>query len=79
MPEKYGCFLSKGGFSRADKTGTIAELIGRVIDSGTTSVTVEVKMFGEDLLSGERHLAAEGKFVLVAINKKGSPSPISAS
>jgi acyl-CoA hydrolase len=58
------------------KQGQIAEFIGRVIKTGKTSITVEVEMHGEDLISGKRQLSAKGNFVLVAVDKKGRPVSI---
>ncbi len=55
------------------KHGQLAEFIGRIVKAGTTSITVEVEMYGEDLLSGKRQLSARGNFILVAIDKKGKP------
>ncbi len=51
--------------------GQLAEFIGRVVKTGTSSITVEVEMYGEDLLSGKRQLSARGNFILVAVDKKG--------
>jgi acyl-CoA hydrolase len=53
------------------KHGQLAEFIGHVIKTGTTSITVEVEMYGEDLISGKRQLSAKGNFILVAVDKKG--------
>lgn len=58
------------------KHGQLAEFIGRVVKTGATSITVEVEMYGEDLLSGKRQLSARGNFILVAIDKKGKPVKI---
>jgi acyl-CoA hydrolase len=55
------------------KHGQLVELIGRVVRSGRTSITVEVEMYGEDLLTGLRELSAKGKFVLVAVDENGKP------
>lgn len=57
--------------------GQLAELRGRVVSTGRTSITVEVDLFSEDLVSGERQLCAQGAFVLVAVdeNLKSIPVP----
>jgi acyl-CoA hydrolase len=55
------------------KHGQLAEFIARIVKTGRTSITVEVEMYGEDLVSGKRQLSAKGNFVLVAINNKGRP------
>jgi acyl-CoA hydrolase len=56
--------------------GQLAEVVGRVVRQGTTSVTVEVELWAEDLLSGKRQLCTRGHFVLVAVNKNGKPTAI---
>lgn len=63
-------------FSAPAKHGQLVELVGRVSKVGTTSVTVVVDMFAEDLLSGERHICATGAFVLVAVDATGQPTAI---
>lgn len=68
----------KTDFKVPIKHGQLAEFIGRVINTGRSSVTVEVEMYGEDLLSGKRQLSARGNFVLVAVDKKGKPVQIKA-
>lgn len=64
-------------FKSPVKHGNLVELVGRIAARGSTSVTVEVELFSEDLLSGERNLCASGHFVLVAVDQQGRPVPIS--
>ncbi len=54
------------------------EVIGRIVKRGNSSVTVNVELYGENLLSGERHLCAHGNFVLVSVNKDSKPVPLDA-
>lgn len=63
----------KVDFRAPVKNGHLIELVGGILKIGTSSVTVKVDMFAEDLLTGERTLCAEGKFVLVAVDKKNKP------
>jgi len=58
--------------------GELVELIARVVATGRTSVTVEVELIAEDLMSGERRLATRGRFVLVAVDADGKPTPVPA-
>lgn len=53
--------------------GQLVELVGRIAHVGRTSVTVEVDLFAEDLLSGDRELSARGKFTLVAVDQQRKP------
>lgn len=58
------------------RQGQLAEVIGRVSKTGRTSVTVEVELWAEDLLTGERELCTKGSFVLVAVDEHGRPVPL---
>jgi acyl-CoA hydrolase len=58
------------------KAGNLIELIGRIGRVGRTSVTVEIEMYAEDLLTGERHLCTTGRSVMVAVDPDGRPTPI---
>lgn len=58
------------------RQGQLAEVLGRVISIGRTSLTVEVELWAEDLLTGQRELCTKGNFVLVAVDEQGRPMPI---
>lgn len=58
------------------KQGQLIDLHARVVGTGRTSVTVQVDLFAEDLLTGERQLATHGRFVLVAIDGNGKPTKV---
>ncbi len=55
------------------KHGHLVEIVGNILRTGTTSVTVGVQLFAEDLLSAKRQLCAEGQFVLVAVDENNKP------
>jgi acyl-CoA hydrolase len=63
-------------FQTPVKQGYLVEVIGRIVKRGNSSVTVNVELYGENLLSGERHLCAHGNFVLVSVNKDSKPVPL---
>jgi acyl-CoA hydrolase len=56
--------------------GEIVEVLARVVATGRTSMSVQVSMVSEELLSGERRLCGTGRFVFVAIDKDGQPIPV---
>lgn len=56
--------------------GDIVQLISRVAQVGRTSVTIDVELISEAALSGERHLATHGIFVMVALDDQGRPAPV---
>ncbi len=58
------------------RQGQLVELLARVVATGNTSLTVEVKLFSEDLLTGERKLCTQGRFVLVAVDADGHKSSV---
>ena len=60
-------------FKNAVHHGNLVELLARVVGTGNSSTTVLVELFAEDLLSGDRRLCAQGKFVLVALDENGRP------
>jgi len=56
------------------KVGELVELSARVVRVGRASMTVEVSMMAEKLLSGERRLAVRGSFEMVAVDEAGRPT-----
>jgi acyl-CoA hydrolase len=58
------------------RQGQLVELIAKIISTGKTSMTVEVELFSEDLLSGDRQLGTKGRFVLVALDAHGRPTAV---
>ena len=58
------------------KVGQVVELDARVVRTGRSSLTVEVDMIAETLLSGERQLAMTGRFEMVAVDASGQPTPL---
>lgn len=58
------------------RAGELVETAARVVAVGRTSLTVEIELFGENLLTGERRLATRGHFVFVAVDADGRPTPV---
>lgn len=58
------------------RQGELAELVATVVSTGRTSMTVEVELTREVLLTGERRLATRGRFVMVALDEHGRPTPL---
>ena len=58
------------------KAGELIDLIAVIEKVGKTSITVDVKLFSEILLTGERKLCTEGKFTMVAVDENMSPVSI---
>lgn len=58
------------------KAGNLVELIGRIGHVGRTSMSVDIEMYAEDLLTGERNLCTTGRFVLVAVGEDDRPTQV---
>lgn len=56
--------------------GQLADMTATLISTATSSMVVEVELYSEDLLSGERHLCTRGRFVMVALDGEGRPTPV---
>lgn len=59
--------------------GDLVEVEARVVGVGRTSMTIEVELSAENLLTGERRQATTGRFVFVALGDDGNPTPVSRS
>jgi acyl-CoA hydrolase len=58
------------------RQGQLVDLRARVVSTGTTSMHVEVDLYCEDLISGDRQLATRGHFVMVALDAHGRPTQV---
>lgn len=56
-------------FTRPIPSGTIIELIGKVVHIGNTSLKILVEIYVEEMYSFERHKAISGTFTFVAIDE----------
>ncbi|RYY36410.1 MAG: acyl-CoA thioesterase [Sphingobacteriaceae bacterium] len=60
-------------FTKPIPSGTIIELVARVIHVGNTSLKVGVEIFTEEMYSENRDLAISGSFTFVAIDEHKNP------
>lgn len=63
-------------FKHPIPSGTIIELVGKVIHIGNTSLKIQVDIYVEQMYSEERELAVSGKFTFVAIDENKQPQKI---
>lgn len=63
-------------FKEPIRQGNLVETVARVVAIGRTSITVEVELWRVLTESGERVLSTVGKFVMVAIDRDGKPTPV---
>ena len=64
-------------FTTPIPSGTLVELIGKVIHAGNTSVKVHVEVFIEQMYCDHRERAISGNFTFVAIGENKRPIKIS--
>jgi uncharacterized protein (TIGR00369 family) len=58
--------------------GELVEAIGTVVKVGRSSMHVDVELVTENLLTGERKLCTRGRFVMIALDALGKPTPVPA-
>jgi acyl-CoA hydrolase len=66
-------------FSRPIAVGEIVEAEAHVARVGRTSMSVETRLWSENLLTGERYIATSGRFTMVAVDGHHRPVPVSDS
>jgi uncharacterized protein (TIGR00369 family) len=67
--------LDRIDFGVPVRAGELVEAIAHVAAIGRTSLTVDVELCAEDLLTGNRRRATGGRFVFVAVDEAGRPTP----
>ncbi|MDG1996210.1 MAG: hotdog domain-containing protein [Emcibacteraceae bacterium] len=68
--------LERTNFKEPIQIGEIVDLSAKVVRIGNKSLTVNVKMWGEGLLTGERKFCADSDFIMVAVDKDGNSTKI---
>jgi uncharacterized protein (TIGR00369 family) len=63
-------------FLRPIRVGSCVEVVAEVSAVGRTSMEVEVRVYGEDLSTGERTQAAQAYLTYVAVDEEGRPCPV---
>lgn len=58
------------------RQGQLVELSARIVATGRTSMSVEVELIAEDLLTGDRQLSTRGRFVMVALDAHGKATAV---
>jgi acyl-CoA hydrolase len=63
-------------FKEPIRVGEFVEAIARIARVGRTSLTVEVELWAEHPTTAVRRLCTVGKFVFVAMDASGRPTPV---
>lgn len=58
------------------RVGQIVELIATVVKVGRTSMKIDVAMFTEELITGERELCTRGTFTMIALDADRKPTAV---
>ncbi|MHB8146171.1 MAG: acyl-CoA thioesterase [Vulcanimicrobiaceae bacterium] len=68
--------IDRTDFKAPIRTGDFAETIATVARIGRTSIAVDVELWGENPVTGARHLSTTSRFVMVAVGPDGRPTPV---
>lgn len=63
-------------FHAPAQAGWLTDCVGRVHHLGKRSVTIDARLYGENMLTGERVLCLSGQFSMVATTNPSRPSPM---
>lgn len=63
-------------FKEPIRAGEFVDTIAHVVKLGRTSIIVEVELWAEQPITGERWLSTVGKFIYVAVSPDGKPTPV---
>lgn len=66
-------------FKNPIKSGTIAEIIGKVVKIGTLKLDIQVEIWVEEMFSDKRFKAVNAVFTFAAIDNKHKPVKINIS
>lgn len=58
------------------RQGQLVEVRAHVVDVGHSSIQVDVTLTAEDILSGDRRLCTQARFVMIALDAHGSPTRV---
>ncbi|HEX7339738.1 MAG TPA: acyl-CoA thioesterase [Rhodanobacteraceae bacterium] len=72
-----------GRSERADfrvpvRQGQLVEVRAVIVEVGRSSMQVEVSLTAEDLLTGDRCLCTQARFVMIALDAHGKPTTVEA-
>ena len=63
-------------FNQPIHKGDLVEVVATIVRVGRSSMNVEVEVITENLLNGERKLCTRGRFVMIALDPLGQPTPV---
>jgi uncharacterized protein (TIGR00369 family) len=63
-------------FNQPIHKGDLVEVVAQLVKVGRSSMSVDVEVITENLLTGERKLCTRGHFVMIALDPLGRPTPV---
>lgn len=63
-------------FIRPVRVGEVVKVCARVVNTGRTSLDMDVVVEAEDVFTGESAVAARGFFTMVALDREGTPTEV---
>lgn len=63
-------------FKSPIRNGEMIELAAEIIHTGRSSIKIEVELWAENLLTGERRHSATAGFTMVSVDEEGRPRPL---
>ncbi len=70
--------VERVGYEAPVHHGEIVEIVASIAATGNSSVTVDVELVAEALLSGERRRCGHGRFVFAAVDEHGRSVAVAA-
>lgn len=68
--------ISNMTFNAPVKIGALVTVEAHLVAVGRTSMQIDVQVWAEEITSGERVLSSTGRFVFVALDEAGRPTPV---
>lgn len=68
--------IDRVDFDHPIRVGHLVEAVATVTRTGKTSIIVDVELFSEDMLTGERVRATRGEVTMVALDENRRPTPV---
>ncbi len=63
-------------FNQPIHKGDLVEVVAQLVKVGRSSMSVDVEVITENLISGERKLCTRGHFVMIALDPLGQPTAV---
>ncbi|WP_199611642.1 acyl-CoA thioesterase [Flocculibacter collagenilyticus] len=66
----------KVDFKEAIPSGSIVEIVAKVVEVGNTSIKVQIDIYVENMFKDDQHKAISGEFTFVALDENRKPTSV---